>query len=392
MTIFLLSVFIIGVLVFILPYFLIPANPFPQPSGKWHVGTTDLIWDKPDLPGIIAKVWYPTEIENNTPTSYIDRVDLILSELTVGKNPLYKFIFRLYLDRIMTPVSCDAIPGHIPDGFPIILLSPGLGAINVLNTFYALEFASHGSIVVGVNHPGSSAIALLSGGSAVGVDEKTNELNKKFFSNNGKFLKEKPAEFARLAYDNACENIMLQVGNLSCVLDKVIHLNSTAGSFLYQKVNEAKIFAVGHSIGGAASFIVCGQDGRISKGVNLDGYVVEPSLASDSTNYGNKELLLIHSDREKYPKNKNMKGAADLLRAGDEIRIEKLSTKANLQRISFRLAGHLDFSDLPLLVTIPALVRAVGLMGDRDGRKLLKETAAIAIEFFNKEPATPLNS
>jgi len=384
---FLFLVCIVVTLVFILSYFLIPANPFQKPSGKWHVSTTDLIWDRPDLSGIIAKVWYPTEIENNTPAPYIDQ-----STLTAAKNPLYKFISKLYLERIKTPVSGNAICGHIPDGFPVILFSPGLGAINILNTSYALEFASHGLIVVGINHPGSSAITLLSDGSVVGVDEKTNELNKKFFSNNGKFLKEKPAEFARLVYENACGDMMLQADNLSCVLDKIFHLNSTVSSPLYQKVNEAKIFAGGHSIGGAASFIVCGQDRRISKGLNLDGYVADPSLAGDSTNYDNKELLLIHSDREQYPKNKNMRGAVDILCANDEIRIEKLSAKASLQRISFRLAGHLDFSDLPLLITIPALVRATGLIGDRDGRKLLQETAAIAIKFFNSQPPTSRNS
>ena len=266
----------------------------------------------------------------------------------------------------------------------MILLSPGFGAINVLNTFYALEFACHGSIVIGINHPGSSAIALLSDGSAVGIDEKTNEVNKKFSSNGGKFIKENPTEFAKLAYENACDVMVLQAENLACVLDKVIHLNSTADSFLYQKVNKAKIFAAGHSIGGASSFIACGQDERISKAVNLDGYIIDPSLNDDLTNYQNKELLLVHSDREKYPQDKNMKGAIDLLYAGDEIRIAKLSAQANLQRISLRLVGHFNFSDLPLLITIPALVRSIGLMGDCDGRKLLKETAAIAIEFFNK--------
>ncbi|MEO1623316.1 MAG: hypothetical protein AAFU53_20090, partial [Cyanobacteria bacterium J06632_3] len=153
--------------------------------------------------------------------------------------------------------------------------------------------------------------------------------------------------------------------------------------------NEAKIFAGGHSIGGAASFIACGQDVRISKGVNLDGYIIEPSLTADLTNYENKALLLIQSDREKYPK--NMKAAVEQLRKGNEVRIDQLSTKANLQRVSFELAGHLDFSDLPFLITMPAWGRSLDLVGDRDGRKLLKETAAIAIDFFCEEPATPRN-
>jgi dienelactone hydrolase len=219
----------------------------------------------------------------------------------------------------------------------------------------------------------------------VGVDERTNEMTKRLFSNNGKLLKENPTQFAGLVDETACGAMVLQADNLSYVLDKVIHLNSTADSLLYGKVNKVKIFAAGHSIGGSASFIACGQDRRIAKGVNLDGYIVDPSLTGNSINYKNKELLLVHSDREKYPQDKNMKLGTDLLYAGDEIRIDKLSTKANLQRISFQLAGHFNFSDLPLLITIPALVRSIGLMGDCDGLKLLKETSAIAIEFFNQD-------
>jgi Platelet-activating factor acetylhydrolase, isoform II len=385
MLIFLIFACVILTIIFISPYLLISANPFPEPSGKWSVGTTDLIWDKPDLSGIVAKIWYPTEIKNNIPAPYIDRIDSILSALTAGKNPLYKFIFKLYLARIKTPVTREAILGDIPDGFPVILLSPGFGFLNVISTFYALEFASHGAIVVGINHPGSSGVALLSDGSAVGIDEKTNEMTKRLFSNNSKLLKENPTEFARLVYLTFCGATVLQADNISCVLDKVIYLNSNPDSRLYRKVNEAKIFAAGYSIGGSSSFVACGQDGRITKGVNLDGYIFDPSLASDSTNYKNKELLFIHSDREKYPKDKNRKRWMDIISAGDEIRIEQLSTKANLQRIAFPLTEHLDFSDLPFLITIPALVRSIGLLGDGDGRKLLKETATIAIEFFNNE-------
>jgi hypothetical protein len=385
MLILLISVCSILAIIFILPYLLISENPFPETSGKWSVGTTDLIWDKPDLSGIIAKIWYPTEIENNIPTPYIDQIDSILSVLTEGTNPLYKFIFKLYLARIKTPVTCDAILGDVPDGFPVVLLSPGFGFLNVLNTFYALEFASHGAIVVGINHPGSSGVALLSDGSTVGVDKKTNEMTKRLFSNNGKLLKENPTEFARLVYLTFCGATVLQADNISCVLDKIICLNSNPDSCLYHKVNESKIFAAGYSIGGSSSFIACGQDERITKGVNLDGYIFDPSLGGDSINYQNQKLLFIHSDREKYPKDKNSKRWMDIIFAGDEIRLENLSTKANLKRIAFQLAEHLDFSDLPFLVTIPALVRLIGLMGDGDGRKLLKETATITIEFFNNE-------
>jgi hypothetical protein len=121
MAIFLIFVCATGIIVFILPYLLISANPFSQPSGKWQVGTTELIWDKPDLSGIIAKVWYPTDAKNNTSAPYIDNIDLTFSALTAGMNPLFKLIFnKRYFDRIRTPATIDAIPANSPDGFPVL--------------------------------------------------------------------------------------------------------------------------------------------------------------------------------------------------------------------------------------------------------------------------------
>ena len=313
MTIFLIFACAIGIFIFVLPYFLISANPFPQPSGKWKVGTADLIWDKPELSGIIAKVWYPTETENDTSAPYIDRIDLILSALTVGMNPLFKFIFnKRYFARIRTPASIDAIPATSPDGFPVIFFSPGLAAINFLNTFYALEFASHGFIVVGINHPGSSFSTMLTNGAQVGVDRALKEL-----------LTDPNTRFDRFAGDI----INQQAAHISIVLDKVINLNHS-NSFLEQRIDLNQIFAAGHSIGGAASFIACGIDRRISKGVNFDGYFLD----NDNTNYDLQELLLINSDRDRYPKNKalRIKYEIDLEFAKDKVRIEHLAAKANL--------------------------------------------------------------
>jgi len=368
MAIFLIFACAIVILIFILPYWLIPANPFSEPSGKWQVGTTDLIWDKPDLSGIIAKVWYPTDVKNNTSAPYIDNIDLTLSALTAGMNPLFKLIFnKRYFDRIRTPVSIDAIPANSPNGFPVILFSPGLAAINFLNTFYALEFASHGFIVIGIDHPGSSSRTVLTNGSYVGLDEVTKELFK---------------DPTRKVEQFGSQIITQQASNISMVLDKIIDLNYINDSFLHQKINTSKIFAAGHSIGGSASFVACGMDRRISKGINFDGYFFD----NDNTNYLHKELLLINADRDRYPKNKTLRSKyeCDLAFAKDKVRIEHLSKKSNLKQLVFQFTDHLNFWDLPLIVR-PTFGKAIGFIGDRDGRKLLTETAAIAIEFFNQE-------
>ena len=56
---------------------------------------------------------------------------------------------------------------QLAGGCPVVLFSPGFQSMNFLNTFYALEFASHGFMALGINHPGISAYSLLADGSQV---------------------------------------------------------------------------------------------------------------------------------------------------------------------------------------------------------------------------------
>ncbi len=165
MAILLLAICAIGIL--LLPYWLIRARPFPQPSGQWQVGVADLIWDAPEHQGIIAKVWYPTTDSQGIHSPYIDRIDRTLAAITAGGNPIIRAIAKLYLGRVITPAFIDATPIQLAGGCPVVLFSPGFQSMNFLNTFYALEFASHGFIVVGINHPGISAGSLLADGSQV---------------------------------------------------------------------------------------------------------------------------------------------------------------------------------------------------------------------------------
>ena len=74
--------------------------------------------------------------------------------------------------------------------------------------------------------------------------------------------------------DLAFANITVELAhNLSSVLDDVLNLASDQSSSWHQKIDLGKIFAVGHSSGGSASFLACATDPRISKSVSLDGFL-----------------------------------------------------------------------------------------------------------------------
>lgn len=363
MIIFFIFVSIIGIL--FLPYWIIPANPFPKAKGQWQIGISNFIWDMPNQSGIIAKIWYPTNDKKGIYSPYIDNIGRTLSLIT-GTNLLYKLIFnKFYLGRILTPAFINATLCQCQDGFPVILFSPGLGSINFLSTFYALEFASHGFIVIGINHPGSSANTILTDGSQVGF----NKINEEVLKDDDRL-------------DQLFSEIMVQqANNISMVLNKVINLNSISDSFLYQNINVNKIFAAGHSIGGAASFIACGKDKRIFKGVNLDGRFIN----AVDTNYAGKELLKITADRDKYkPKNKTARSRYDSFITKDKIQIENLSVKANLHKLSFEDANHFNFTDLSIIIK-PIFAKMIGLVGKTNGLNLLSKTSTIMIDFLNKQ-------
>ncbi len=264
----------------------------------------------------------------------------------------------------MTPAFFNATLDQSSTAFPLILFSPGFGGVNWINTFYLLEFASHGFIVIGINHPGTSAVTLLTNGSQV----KFNTIEKDVFTDADLF----DASLAKISSQ--------QASNISILVDTAIELNSDENSFLYQKINTSKIFAVGHSIGGAASFIACGQDQHISKAVNFDGAFVD----GINTDYTGKELLLINSDRDKFrPKNRTMRSQYDEIMHRDKLRIDQLEVKANLQRMMLPLTGHLNFADVALIIR-PAFTQLIGLIGKINGLDLLRKTAAISMDFFDR--------
>jgi dienelactone hydrolase len=358
MAIFFIIICIIGII--LLPYWIIPANPFPKPSGEWNVGTSNLIWNSSNQSGIIAKVWYPTDIENVTPSPYLDKLGKTFSS-NIVVNLLLKLIFsNLFLGHVKTPVSIDATPLQSPSGFPVILFSPGYFGINWLNSFYGLEFASHGFIVIGVNHRGSSAITLLADGSQIGFDSDG--------------LDRPDVLASKTTVDRASD--------LSMVLDRVVSLNADHDSFLHQRINTSKIFAAGHSIGGSASFAACGQDQRISKSVNFDGFFFMEEIDLGCLD---KEFLLIQPDRRKSrAKDKKSQDEFSLMMAKDSVRITELADSPNFHHLLFPSVTHGSFFDLPLIIN-PIFSKTMSLFGKADPLDLLLKTARVSMDFFNKQ-------
>jgi Platelet-activating factor acetylhydrolase, isoform II len=173
-----------------------------------------------------------------------------------------------------------------------------------------------------------------------------------------------------------------QAQNISAIIDKVIYLDSVPGSLFHHRINASKIFAAGHSIGGAASFVACGQDRRISKAVDLDGAFID--LGFENAKYTGKKLLSINADRERHkPKDKKKLRQYEPIIAIDKVWMNKLAVKADLRQQIIELTTHYSFTDLSLLIN-PVIGRKMGLLDRSDGLSILSETSKTMIDFFNE--------
>jgi hypothetical protein len=341
LTLLLSSLLVLLCILILLPSFLIPAHPFPTPSGEWQVGTSDILWQVPGQSARLAKVWYPTSTRKGQQSSYIDKrvLENVLPSLIERLNLPQVLIFsKFYLSRIKTPAGLNASLIQ-QNQLPVILFSPGLGGINILNTFYALEFASRGFIVIGINHPGSSAITLMENGAI--------------------------AEF-NPSSSSERDTVEQQVDNLSAIANTLLKLTAQPESILYQKIDANKIFALGHSTGVVASFLACGRDQRFSKCANLDGILERFT----DMNYTTKKLLLMETDINPT--------VTQLLE--HERAIQMLSKQADWQRVIFQQSEHLNFTDLPLVFK---LSKMAGLVGETDSFELLSDSSKKLIEFFS---------
>jgi Platelet-activating factor acetylhydrolase, isoform II len=367
MSIFFVLICVVAIAIFTLPYVLISRDRLPQPSGQWQVGTSEIVWKSPDYPetGIIANVWYPTTEKSGIDSPYIHKLGRNFSD-PIATNLVYKLIFLL-LQRVSTiPAFTNATPIQTPDGLPIILFSPGFGGINYLGTFYALEFASHGFMVIGINHPKSN------------VGTMCTDCSQIKFENFDTLIFNEPDKLEQYIGNVTRTQAM----NISIIVDEIIHLNSTLGSLFYQIINPDKIFAAGHSAGGSSSFAACGRDRRISKGIDLDGTCVDLDL--QIADYVGKKLLLIYSDREKYkPKNKVGIHQYNAMIAIDQKWTDKLAKKSSLQKTWFESTTHYGFTDLSILIN-PIIGEKIGLLGQAGGLKVLRESAKVMIDFLSK--------
>jgi predicted dienelactone hydrolase len=214
----------------------------PQPSGSELVGferltptdrhrSESLALDR-GARRIPIRVWYPAAARGAKPGSVLTRAEQAawekLGKLSPGS-----------LDGLgrTTTASAPAAGGR----HPVLLLSHGLGETTALLSAQAADLASHGYVVVGIDHAGDSAAVDVGGGHLVTTTPRLARASER--------------------------SIALRARDMRFVLGRLGALRGAG------RLDLTRVGAFGHSNGGATAASAMLDDRRLRAGVDLDGAI-----------------------------------------------------------------------------------------------------------------------
>jgi dienelactone hydrolase len=231
--------------------------------------------------------------------------------------------------------------------FPVVLLTPGMGAGRTLNTAWAEELASHGYVVAALDHPYDSAAVVFADGRTVRRPEHPVSSD---------------AEGYRLGEELAA----VKAGDLGSALTHLGRLGTgEVESVLAGRLDTDRAAVAGMSAGVGGAFQAARTDGRFSAVVALDGYPYDGAPGP----YDQPVLALTSQigleDNPKY--------RADLPRM-----LERSTTTGYMLIIPG--TAHPTFTDAPLWW--PPVPSLVGSLGRTEGNRIITE---VTIGFLDAE-------
>ena len=384
----------------------LPVFALPKLTGNYPVGVqyfhlidenrTDPFLDPSMQPReLMLKVYYPAEPDEAKPfASYFHSPALI--KLFTAFYGLPDFLFD-HLHLVATHEKENLQLADRERSYPVVLFSHGAGTSMEVQTSQSEDLASHGYIVVAIDHTYVSAATVFPD-RIVSAKEATRNFNVA-----------EPAEvITQIMADDA-----------SFVMDTMEEMNEGKIESIFKgKLDLARIGAIGHSVGGAVAYNLAINDHRVKAAINLDGRVyITPKgdpkivvpflmLASDAfiqtirdrtslmkqfaemTDEEQKITLSMYGSaaayQEAYSKDiQNMIGLTEVLKASGNL-------------FTIEGSAHMKFTDIGLFIGLPQVREIMGIGGKTGPVKCLEITKAVTVAFFDRylkgEPKDSLES
>jgi pimeloyl-ACP methyl ester carboxylesterase len=238
------------------------------PSGPLSVGRTSYHWinahrERPGAEGgtkseIMVHIWHPAKTQAaETSAPYIPGFATL--QAAIGEDKLKEAAEGSYdaLSSARTHVVADAPVSSEANKYPVLLLSHGLRYNSLGYSMLGEDLASHGYVVVGIDHP-STAFAVLF------PDDRVTLFDESLWTK--RRTAEETSSFERKYVD-------LCAADLVFALDQLERLESGALPSRFQgRLDLARVGVFGHSFGGRNAAKACQLDKRLKAAVVSDAF------------------------------------------------------------------------------------------------------------------------
>jgi len=252
---------------------LLPVFSLPTPTGPHSIGTVNYHWvdqtrpeiyteDTTDVREIMVQIWYPAEhVPDKRPVSYWGKDSKTVGRAQANSLGLPEFIFG-HISLVTTHSFQNAPVLKEKPYFPVVIYSHGYrGSMNYA-TFHAEELASHGYIVVSINHTYDAFVTMFPDGRRVNTKSKHFQ-----YPDTTKFSKGEIEEIIKRhspSYERMTDVLF--------ALDKIEELNADSSSSLFvNRIDLTRIGAIGFSFGAGSVRGAAERDKRIKVALFLDG-------------------------------------------------------------------------------------------------------------------------
>jgi predicted dienelactone hydrolase len=372
----------------------LPVFALSKPTGSYDVGIQYFHWidenrTDPFLDGstqkreLMVKVYYPAADDPAKPyASYFH--DLRLIRLFTAFYHLPEFAFD-HLRLVKTNSKEGLQVSDRQQSYPVILFSHGAGTTMEVQTSQSEDLASHGYIVVAIDHTYVS-VGTVFPDRIVSHHEATTD-----------FKTVEPAEIIT----------QIMADDSRFMIDRLGEMNDGKIDSLFQgRLDLEKIGAIGHSVGGAVAYNLAINEPRVKVAIDLDGVVfITPEDATEMAPF-----LMLATDRDHLQAIQNreplMKSFVDMDELDQKITIEIHGSEQayneaynraqqNVMELAevlensgnlFTIEGsdHMKYTDIGLFIGMPQLRELINIRGETDPARCLEITQALTLAFFDQ--------
>lgn len=256
---------------------------------------------------------------------------------------------------------------------PLVVFSHG--AFGVIDSNYSTcaELASNGYVVVSIGHTYQSMYLKDTSGEVTIVNS---DFMKQVYTGNGT----RDPEVEKIVYENCREWMEIRSADENFVLDRILFFvaQSDEEEEPWKLINPDKIGLFGHSMGGATSVQMGRERDDIDAVIDLEGTMFGEYVDfKDGTEVFNDEVYTV-------PVLDVNSSAADEearnLPGNGYVNFYLGERASDYHYEVIEGAGHLNFTDLPMVS--PILAKLLGT-GDVDAKKCIEEINQMILDFFD---------